>query len=398
MSDTKGSIAVMRVRVIPWPSQEAFPEIDATPEPVRWGAIYAVEDFPIDRLVSMAKESYPGITLIGATSFRGVFAERRWVRGAALLLGEASDGIEAASALRSVGPEHAKSEATAAALEVKSALGRTPDVVVLHATPGFEEAILEGIVDALGTGVEIYGGSAADDTIAGRWKVVTEKGLANQGFAIAGLCTKSPNASLHGGFIGGYLPTAKRGVVTRAAGRVIVEIDGEPAATVYNRWTGGVIANALRHGGSVLMETNLHPLARSIEVRSAVPHRLLSHPHEVHRDGGLALFTDIAEGDVVELMIGTPEPLVSRAGKVVPRALGRATVRVTGGLLVYCGGCLAAVMDRANDIATAFGDAIDRAPFVGVATFGEQGCFVGGRDKSNRHGNLMCSSVLFGRR
>jgi hypothetical protein len=34
---------------------------------------------------------------------------------------------------------------------------------------------------------------------------------------------------------------------------------------------------------------------------------------------------------------------------------------------------------------------------VGVATFGEQGCFVGKR-KANRHGNLMCSAVLFGRK
>jgi hypothetical protein len=245
---------------------------------------------------------------------------------------------------------------------------------------------------------EIYGGSAADDTIAGRWKVLTERGLASQGFAIAGLCSKNPTASLHGGFIGGYLPTAKRGVVTRAEGRVIAEIDGEPAANVYNRWTGGVIAGVLRRGGSVLMETNLHPLARAVEARSAVPHRLLSHPHEVHLDGGLALFTDIAQGDVVELMIGTPEPLVTRASKVVPRTLGRANVQVIGGLLVYCGGCLAAVMDRANDIAVTFGDAIDKSPFVGVATFGEQGCFVSGRDKINRHGNLMCSAVLFGRR
>jgi hypothetical protein len=42
----------------------------------------------------------------------------------------------------------------------------------------------------------------------------------------------------------------------------------------------------------------------------------------VHPDGGLGQFTEISVGDVVELMIGTPEPRVVRKA-VSPRALGR---------------------------------------------------------------------------
>ena len=388
----------MRARVFPSSSNQVSHELESSERPPRWGLLYAVEDFPIEQLTAQLARVYPGLRLLGATSFRGVFAERRLVRGAALLLADETDGIDCVTALRAVGPERAKLEAAAAAREVAAALGRLPSIVVLHATPGFEEAVLAGIVEALGPGVEIYGGSAADDAIAGRWRVFTERGTATQGFALAGLGAAVPEVSVHGGFVSGYLPTAKRGVVTRAEGRVIAEIDGERAASVYNRWTGGVISDALRVGGSVLLQTNLHPLARVVEIRSGVPQRLLSHPHEVLQDGGLALFTDIARGDVIELMIGTPEPLVSRAGKVVSRALGRASGRVTGGLLVYCGGCLAAVLDRADDVASAFEAAASRAPYVGVATFGEQGCFTVGRDKTNRHGNLMCSSVLFTRR
>ncbi|HTV18674.1 MAG TPA: FIST N-terminal domain-containing protein [Polyangiaceae bacterium] len=388
----------MQARVFPSSEASATIDLEVPAEPVRWGLLYAVEDFKTERLRVEITKKYPGITLVGATSFRGVFSGRKLVRGAALLLGGESDGLTAASTLRSVGPERARAEATAAAREVTAALGKPPELVILHATPGFEEAVISGIVEALGPSVEIYGGSAADDTVAGRWSVFNEKGTTGRGFAMAGLSTTSNDVSFHGGFISGYLPTAKRGVVTRAKGRVIAQIDGEPAASVYDRWTGGIISGSLRRGGSVLLQTNLHPLAREIQSRSAVPHRLLSHPHAVHADGGLELFTDVEAGDVVELMIGTPEPLVTRAAKVVPRTLGRTSGKVAGGLLVYCGGCLAAVMDRADDIASTFEAAIDQAPFVGVATFGEQGCFVGGRDKINRHGNLMCSSVLFVRR
>jgi hypothetical protein len=35
------------------------------------------------------------------------------------------------------------------------------------------------------------------------------------------------------------------------------------------------------------------------------------------------------------------------------------------------------------------------APYVGAATFGEQGCFIG-KEKHNRHGNLMADSIIFG--
>jgi len=65
-----------------------------------------------------------------------------------------------------------------------------------------------------------------------------------------------------------------------------------------------------------------------------------------------------------------------------------------GGLFVYCGGSLVVILDRASEISREFTKGAGDIPFVGVATFGEQGCFVGKR-KANRHGNLMCSVVLF---
>jgi hypothetical protein len=293
--------------------------------------------------------------------------------------------------------EHGRAAATAAARELAKALGQTPDQVVLHATPGFEEVLLLGIVEALGPNVEVYGGSAADDSVSGRWKVFSEQGTSAEGFVLAGLSARGPKIGLRGGFLSGYLPTGKCGVVTRARARVIEQIDGEAAAVVYNRWTAGVIAQELGKGGNVLLKTNLHPLARIVDGSAGVPQRLLSHPHEVHVAGGLGLFTDIAVGDEVELMIGTSDPLVTRTTKVVSRSLGRGSSPVTGGLLVYCGGCLAAVLERADEIAGSFDTAIGGAPYVGVATFGEQGCFPVGRSKLNRHGNLMCSCVLITR-
>jgi hypothetical protein len=363
-------------------------------KPPAWGVLYAVEDFPVEPFVDRFRAAFPSAPLFGTTSFRGVFVGRQFFRGGALLLGDEEDGVSVATSLQSVTAEHGRAAATAAARELTKALGQTPDLVVLHATPGFEESLLLGIVEALGPNVEVYGGSAADDSIAGRWRVFSELGASGEGFVLAGFSPRAPKVGPRGGFLSGYLPTGKRGVVTRARKRVIEEIDGEAAALVYNRWTAGVIAQEIGIGGNVLLKTNLHPLARVVDGSAGVPQRLLSHPHEVHVDGGLGLFTDIAVGDEVELVIGTSDPLVTRAAKVVSRSLGRTSSPVAGGLLVYCGGCLAAVMARADEIASNFDAAIGGAPYVGVATFGEQGCFPVGRNKLNRHGNLMCSCVL----
>ena len=51
-------------------------------------------------------------------------------------------------------------------------------------------------------------------------------------------------------------------------------------------------------------------------------------------------------------------------------------------------------MDDIQDANTLYAQATDGAPFIGAATFGEQGCFMG-RTRQNRHGNLMSSVVIF---
>jgi hypothetical protein len=45
-------------------------------------------------------------------------------------------------------------------------------------------------------------------------------------------------------------------------------------------------------------------------------------------------------------------------------------------------------------VSTTFSQGIKAAPFIGAATFGEQGCFPG-QKAINRHGNLMCDALLF---
>jgi hypothetical protein len=88
--------------------------------------------------------------------------------------------------------------------------------------------------------------------------------------------------------------------------------------------------------------------------------------------------------------------LVDRAGRVTTqarRALPEDHGSVAGGLVVYCGGCKMAVGDAIAEVAGAAAAGLDRAPFIGCFTFGEQGRLI----DRNVHGNLMISAVAFGR-
>jgi hypothetical protein len=357
-----------------------------------WFIVWSVIDFPNEALLTALERTFPGVPVFGTTSFQGVFAPEGFVRGACVLVGEASDTVRMGVSACATDAQNARRDAKKACAALRTHLGRAPDLVVMHGTPGLEERLLEGIEDELGRDVVVYGGTAADDEIAGKWQVFGEGAIIGEGFVVAGLVTPDGYA---GGFLGGYLPTQHAGKITRAEGRTVFTIDGRPAAQVYNEWAGGIVSAELGSGGAVLLKTNLSPIGRVIDYSAGMPVRLLSHPHEVlPRTDALNFFAELATGDEVRLMTGTPGALISRVERVVERALGRRTARPKGGILIFCGGCLAVMREHAPRVSEAFRKAAGDIPFIGVASFGEQGCFIGKR-KSNRHGNLMCNVVLF---
>ncbi len=358
-----------------------------------WVLAYSTIDVPLAASLRGIAERHPGVPVFGCTSFRGVFSPGGFTRGLHVLVGEASDGVQATPTFRAVGASQAREAARAAATELRDAHDTPPASILMHATPGFEERVLEGIEDAFdGKPPQVYGGSAADDEIKGDWKVFCGQELTNEGFVLVGFWSKK---RVFGSFVAGYAPTNTRGVVTAAHGRVVETIDGQPAAAVYDEWTHGTI-RAQIDGGTVLAETTLRPLGRVVDKVGAMPRYVLSHPHEVLPNGALALFTDISVGDELVLMLGTESALLERTNQVANRALasGNPDEALAGAILIYCGGCVGALGDKVPDVSTTFRKQLHGAPFVGAATFGEQGCFTGPKPV-NRHGNLMCDAIMF---
>lgn len=358
-----------------------------------WAICYTTVDVDIKNVLSNVLQIKPGIKVFGCSSFQGVFTPQGFLRGVHFLSSSEEEGIEVYPVLYECSPKDAKSKTISACENIKKNFG-TPDIILMHAVPGFEERIVEGIDEAFSKKVKVYGGSAADDDISGKWFIFNGTEVINQGTLLVAF--RSPR-KIYSTFLSGYLPTNKKGIVTKAEGRTVYEIDHRPAAVVYNEWTNGSISEYLDKGGIILGATTLKPLGRVIGEVMGIKNYLLSHPHSVIEENkALTLFTEFKVGDEVILMSGYKSALFDRARQVVERALGidKNKVLLKGAVFVYCGGCVGAIIDEIGSVIEQYKFALGEIPFVGAATFGEQGCFLL-KEKENKHGNLMANSIIF---
>jgi hypothetical protein len=288
--------------------------------------------------------------------------------------------------------EAAAQDALVRALEDAERHGQLPSLLWVSCSPGHEESVISGLEEMVGEGVVITGGSAADDAIEGKWRLLDGRSCFGDGVVVTAMFPSFRHAAL---FQSGFQPTPHSGEVTSAEGRLLREIDGRPAAEVYDEWTGGAISAQRDAGnGRILGETSLHPLGRVVGEIQGTHHYALSHPASVEPGGALSLFTDVGVGERLCLMEGSVDRVVARAGHIIEqtrRLHDVASEQLLGALVIYCAGCMMTVPDRLDEVVEGVNASLEGAPFLGAFTFGEQGRFLGGQ---NRHGNLMVAALL----
>ena len=355
------------------------------------------------------QERFPISARIGGTSCGGVMSQEGVLapESIGLLVVEDSDGeYGVAGSPLGDDPTNTAEALLHEALADAGCPGQLPELIWVYQAPGREEAVIEGLRRVVGETCPIIGGSSADDDVSGRWRQLGPAGPIIDGLVVAVLF---PSGGIGYAFQGGYEPTGTYGVVTRVAfdrtgdtgvitksrGRRILEIDGQPAAEVYDRWIGGRLSDRLDTEGSILAETTMTPLAIEAGQAEGIDHFLLIHPDAIVEDRGLSTFADVREGARVHSMRGDRQLLIERAGRVARGAAARLDLErraVAGALVIYCGGCRLAVGERINDVPREIAGHLSGQPFLGCFTFGEQGRLLG----RNVHGNLMISAITFG--
>jgi len=336
-------------------------------------------------LINYSAQWLGGSSCLGVMTEQGVFLQQDSL---ALFMIRDDDGHYGSGSAVIEGDNIAKATRDALTLALQHA-GRpfqVPDLVWCMQPPGTEEAVLKQIELVLGKKVPVYGGSSADDDVSGHWLQYDGVTVHRQAVVIA---VFYPSVAISHFFHSGYIPTEHSGIVTKATGRLLQEIDHQPAVDVYSRWLDRRIC------GNYMQQTTLHPLGSVIEQSQLdLPLYLLSLPTNFHPDGSIELFAEVEQGKQLCLMTSEVPRLLSRTGTMCECA--RSVLpqqRVSGGIIIFCGACLLSIKDQMGLVHDNVHQALGGAPFLIAFTFGEQGYAV---DQTNRHGNLMYATVLFG--
>ncbi|KAK1865359.1 hypothetical protein I4F81_007891 [Pyropia yezoensis] len=324
--------------------------------------------------------------------------------------------VTAAAADADHGGDAGAAAAAAGAALTAAAGGTRLASILFAATPGGEEAALAALA-AEHPGVPISGGSAADNDVAGEWRLLVgggatlAAGTAVVGFLVGGAVAAS------GALVMPYDPAGVSGVVTSAAGRRVETIDGAPAARVVAGWMGGALDAAAATGGSVLAEMSVRPLGvtpAAVDGGATDGDRrptVSVHAAELGPppDGGVSLFKAVTAGDTLSVLSPWGGSPTAAASAAITAAWADAAAGLpaghrdpAGALLLFCGGMAMAVGADGLDAALrgALATAAGGVPTLGVTVFGETGV-VGGQPGGGgggyaTHANLAIGVVLFG--
>jgi hypothetical protein len=293
-------------------------------------------------------------------------------------------------------PRVAAAQVTRAALADAGRDGEAPELIWLTCAPGREEEVVAGIMDVVGSDARILGGSAADDDVAGDWRQYCHRTLHANGIVVSVLF---PSRSVSLSYQNGYVPGEHCGIATHAEGRRVYRIDDRPALDVYMEWARdslpGHLSTPRDSSMSILEHSAFVPFGWQSGELAGVPSYLLALPAESHPDGSLSLLAEIEAGQPIQLMRGSPDTLVTRAGRVARHAAEHRMGRdrpIAGALMVFCGGLMMAIRERMDAVSDGVEEALEGAPFLGIFTFGEQGIFANGE---TQHANLMISCAVF---
>ncbi|MGP8305015.1 FIST signal transduction protein [Vibrio sp. YIC-376] len=365
---------------------------ELTQQSLAYVICYYTEEYDFERICAAMLEHFPDIPFHGASSCQAVMTDKGFHAGPVIAALAIYDPEPHAYGTGISQCTHKKGvmRALDMALEDANRIGEVPDLILLHATPGQEESIIESIDERFSTLVPIIGGSAADNNVVGKWSVFTSQGHTKVGVSLT-LFYSSQHVDI--AFSAGHTPTNIKGIATKTEGRCLLEIDGEPALERYRKWTNHQ-HNQTGKDSLLFTNSSAYPLGRVAGHLYNRPYYKLSHPIRETKEGGIELFTNIAEGDELTLMKGSREHLLARAAKVVNIAFNQKLEesRKIGVINIFCAGPMLHLKQDMNSVCDQINQELEHLPFICPFTFGEQGRFIGGE---NGHGNLMISSAIF---
>ncbi|MDR1657340.1 MAG: FIST C-terminal domain-containing protein [Deltaproteobacteria bacterium] len=368
--------------------QEAGQQITAGLKLPKVAFVYASCDYDLEALLKGFKTAAPNVPFIGNTSFTGVILPQGIIEGESGFVGALALEDEwlavGVAGLEKKGSAVETGRAVAKLALTKAGRSTPPTYFNMVAPPGEEEFYLKGITEVIGR-VPFFGGSAADNSIKGDWKLYTDELITADGVAVAFFYSSKPIANL---YTGAYRETSDVGIITKVKdNRVLVEIDGVPALKKYASWRG--VAPESLFGGDLLVSTINSPLGVKDRLGDLVAIR---HPMNGNPDYSMNIGNNLSEGTAVIRMEGTQDELINSASETLAALKKKADFEPAAYVLVHCGGRRAGMGDRLGEVYRNLKQVAGDVPFICQFTFGEYGYE---QDDRNTCGGLMLSYTAF---
>ena len=371
--------------------KEVAAKIAAGLDGAKLAMAYGSCDYDSKELLAAIAAELPDVPVLGNTSFTGIITPEGYIGGDKpfvgilalggddLVVGTAGASRDSDECPRCIGKNLAEAAMKAAGKDC------APDYWYMAASPAEEEYYIKGVTDVIGR-IPFFGGSAADNEIAGKWWLYNGTDAFQDGCVVAFFYTDTPFMNK---FTGAYSETDKFGVVTKMDGdRGIAEICGKPALQVYADWRG--MSTDQLMGGDLLVASIVAPLGVKDRMGDLVAIR---HPMNGNDDLSIAVGAKVAEKTAVIMMEGDVDCLVGSVAKTAGELKKYANPSPAAYFFVHCGGRRAAIADRIDEIADAFIAEADGVPFIAEFTFGEYGFE---QDGCNSIGGLMLSFTALG--
>ena len=246
--------------------------------------------------------------------------------------------------------------------------------------------VVRGIREVLGTNFLIAGGMAGDDFRFERTYQYARDRVLNHSVVCALL---GGSVKMGVGIEHGFAPISKPRRITRSRSNILLEIDRQPAAAVYEEYFGPELVRELQ-GAGIARQTIVFPLG--IQCGSD-DQWLLRNVLAFGEDGSLTCSGEVTEGGWLQLMMGSRELAVDAAHRAAQQAM-RAMNRI-GCVLVFDSAARRQLLGpdhAAREIVRIRETIGPSVPLAGCYTYGEQAPF--GPATSYEHSATQTGSVL----
>ena len=345
-----------------------------------------------NKIMEGAKSVLGDVPVIGCTSSAALCTQDGYLNketgySGMMLFGGDLEVVTAGSAQTSETPREVGRRVARDAISKVKGADVEPDFFFMSASLANEEEYLEGIQDVIGN-VPVFGGSAADNTVEGKWSILNDGEAFADGVTIAIFYTKGEMKNL---YTGAYHETNNVGVITKVRDeRTLVEIDHEPALKKYAEWTGKSVESLM--GNNLLTETICAPLGVKDPIGKVTAVR---HPMFGNDDLSMNIGANLAENTAVIQLTNTPEGILKANEETINNLNKLMVSEANSYFLVHCGGRrLGLALSQIEDkIYPEVKKVIPNKEFLMVFTFGEYGM---GDHSSNTVGGLSLSYTAFG--